>query len=159
MHQGRQVIADIKRIRVALAEKGDRLQKLPKQAVWVIRRANNKSYRLTYQVAPLKGWAISPPDRDASQLLGIIDRALDYQKGYAQRDEALAPLQTAYQQQLHPWCIIQWLPQMQHRVVARFRRRNDADAHLRILRQHTPSLQYVIIFDPAMDKIGVGIDG
>jgi hypothetical protein len=40
---------------------------------------------------------------------------------------------------------------MQQRVVARFRRRNDAEAHLRILRQQTPNLHYDIMFDTAPD--------
>ncbi|MBD2070297.1 hypothetical protein H6F93_22755 [Leptolyngbya sp. FACHB-671] len=55
-----------------------------------------------------------------------------------------------YLDQLHPWCIICLLPNMQHRVVARFRRRNDAEAHLRILRQNAPTLDYTIVFDPAV---------
>jgi hypothetical protein len=55
-----------------------------------------------------------------------------------------------YLDQLHPWCIIHFLPNMQRRVVARFRRRNDADAHLRILRQNAPTLHYAIVFDTAM---------
>lgn len=54
---------------------------------------------------------------------------------------------TAYQQQLHPWCLIQQLPKMQNREVARFRRRNDADAHQRVLRQLVPSANYTIVFD------------
>ena len=71
--RGQQIIADIKLIRAAVTEQGDRLQKLPRQPVWVIHRPNGKSYRLTYQPAPLSGWAIHPPDSDASYLLGVID--------------------------------------------------------------------------------------
>ena len=44
-----------------------------------------------------------------------------------------------YHQQLHPWCIVRLLSSMQQRVVARFRCRNDAEAHLRILRQQVYS--------------------
>ena len=66
---------------------------------------------------------------------------------------------TAYQQQLHPWCLIQQLPKMQNREVARFRRRNDADAHLRALRQLSPSTQYTIVFDPALKKSEEKADG
>lgn len=62
-----------------------------------------------------------------------------------QRDNDKAT--TVYQQQLHPWCLIQQLPTMQNREVARFRRRNDADAHLRTLRQLSPSAQYTIVFE------------
>lgn len=56
-----------------------------------------------------------------------------------------------YHQQLHPWCIIRLLPQMQRLVVARFRRRNDAEAHQQALRRLEPSAQYRIVFDPAID--------
>ncbi len=56
-----------------------------------------------------------------------------------------------YHQQLHPWCIIRLLPQMQRLVVARFRRRNDAEAHQQALRRLEPSAQYTIVFDPAID--------
>lgn len=158
MSQGQCVMAEIKKIRAALSETGDRLQKLPRKAVWVIHRVNHKSYRLTYQLTPLMGWAISPSDSDAAQLLGIIDRAL-HRPGAVQQSSPPPPRQTSYQRKLHPWCIIQFLPQMQRRTVARFRSRNDADAHLRILRQHTPSLKYAIIFDPAFAKTGLGIGG
>ena len=156
MSQSQQVMAEIKQIRAALVEKGDRLQKLPRKAVWVIHRANHKSYRLTYQLTPISGWAISPTDREASEILSIIDRTLDRQgKPQAAREERLHP--TPYQQQLHPWCIVQLLPQMQRRKVARFRRRNDADAHLKVLRRLTPSLQYVVMFDPALAKTGLSV--
>jgi hypothetical protein len=61
-----------------------------------------------------------------------------------------------YRDRLSPWCIILLLPQMQrlppagHRppVVARFRRRNDAEAHLQALKRLNPTLHYEIVFDP-----------
>jgi len=59
----------------------------------------------------------------------------------------------SYHQQLHPWCIVRFLPNMQHRVIARLRRRNDAEAHLRILRQNAPSLRYAIVFDPGKPSL------
>jgi hypothetical protein len=59
---------------------------------------------------------------------------------------------TLYQQQLHPWCIVQRLANMQNRMVARFRRRNDADDHLRILRQLAPSTQHILVFDPVPEQ-------
>jgi hypothetical protein len=52
-----------------------------------------------------------------------------------------------YFDQLHPWCIVHFLPNMQHRVVARFRKRNDADAHLRVLRQYARNVEYKVVFD------------
>lgn len=56
-----------------------------------------------------------------------------------------------YYNQLSPWCIIRCLPNAQTLIVARFRRRNDAEAHLRILQQITPTATYHIIFDVADD--------
>lgn len=53
-----------------------------------------------------------------------------------------------YYQQLHPWCIVRFLPNLQQAIVARFRRRNDAEAHLRVLRQQGSTAEYSIVFDP-----------
>jgi hypothetical protein len=36
---------------------------------------------------------------------------------------------------------------MQRLIVARFRKRNDAEAHLKALRQLTPDAAYQIVFD------------
>ncbi|MEW6498175.1 MAG: hypothetical protein AB1589_37590 [Cyanobacteriota bacterium] len=52
-----------------------------------------------------------------------------------------------YQTQLFPWCIIRPHPNMRQTIVARFRRRCDAEAHLRILRQLLPTAPHTIIFD------------
>ncbi len=49
--------------------------------------------------------------------------------------------------QLHPWCIVRSLPNMRSQLIIRFRRRNDAEAHLRILRANNPSASYEIVFD------------
>ncbi|XHX79534.1 MAG: hypothetical protein RBJ76_06325 [Stenomitos frigidus ULC029] len=77
MNQGQQVIVEIKLIRSALVEQGDRIQKLPRQAVWVIHHNDGKAYRLAYQPAPIAAWSLHPPDSSASHLLGGIDRALN----------------------------------------------------------------------------------
>ena len=177
MSQGHRIMADIKRIRAALAEPGQgsyRLQKLPRQAVWLVHCRNNKAYRLTFQPAPINAWTLHPPDRDASELLGKIEQALrpsaasagesvqSYPRDAVSEQETYrlesqqypssaayemeAP--TAYNQLLHPWCVVQFLPHMQRRTVARFRRRNDADAHLKALRRLSPSAQYTVMFDP-----------
>lgn len=53
----------------------------------------------------------------------------------------------------HPWCIIQQLPNIQRLVVARFRRRNNADAYLQILRRLLPAASHVIIFDSTVLEI------
>ena len=79
MSQGQQVMADIKRIRTALAkpEQGSyRLQKLPRQAVWLGHGRNSQVYRLIFQPAPFNAWTLHPPDREASELLGKIEQAL-----------------------------------------------------------------------------------
>jgi hypothetical protein len=65
-----------------------------------------------------------------------------------------------YKTQLFPWCIIRPQSNMQQTIVARFRRRNDAEAHLQILRQLLPSAPHTIIFDitpdsPDADRKGV----
>jgi hypothetical protein len=57
-----------------------------------------------------------------------------------------------YFEKLHPWCIIRPLPNMQRRIVARCRRRNDAESHVKILRQLTPNIPYEIVFDMLPDE-------
>ncbi|MEO0406771.1 MAG: hypothetical protein AAF289_05410 [Cyanobacteria bacterium P01_A01_bin.135] len=59
-----------------------------------------------------------------------------------------APQGQIYREQLHPWCIIRLLPKAQRITVARFRKRNDADAHLRTLRRLIPQATFIIIFAP-----------
>ncbi|UBF28546.1 hypothetical protein K9N68_12095 [Kovacikia minuta CCNUW1] len=54
-----------------------------------------------------------------------------------------------YQQQLHPWCIVRLLPNLKRLTVARCRRRNDAEAHLRLLRQQITIANFTIVFDPS----------
>lgn len=57
-----------------------------------------------------------------------------------------------YHERLHPWCIIGHFPNLQRHIVARFRRRSDAEAHLRTLRQLDPNINYEIIFDPGLEQ-------
>ncbi len=52
-----------------------------------------------------------------------------------------------YFEKLHPWCLIRSLPNCQRIVVARFRKRNDADEHLRVLQRLVKHRTFVIIFD------------
>lgn len=56
-----------------------------------------------------------------------------------------------YQQQLHPWCIVRLLPNLKQLTVARCRRRSDAEAHLRLLRQQLATCDFMIVFDPSPD--------
>jgi hypothetical protein len=54
----------------------------------------------------------------------------------------------SYQDSLSPWCVIQHLPHLQNVVIARFRKRNDAEAHTKVLQQMNPTMTYEIIFEP-----------
>lgn len=58
----------------------------------------------------------------------------------------------SYFEQLYPWCIVKPLENLQWRVLARFRRRNDAEAHLRVLRRLVPQVQYQIVFDVPLEE-------
>lgn len=58
----------------------------------------------------------------------------------------------SYKEKLSPWCIIRLLPNLQRSVVARFRRRNDAEAHLQVLRRLIPDVPFEIVFDVAVDE-------
>ena len=58
-----------------------------------------------------------------------------------------------YLQRLHPWCIIRPFPDMRTPIVGRFRRRVDAEGHLRILKQMMPSVPFEIVFDVMPDEL------
>lgn len=53
----------------------------------------------------------------------------------------------SYRNALSPWCVIQHLPNMQRLIIARFRKRNDAEAHLNTLKRLNPAIRYEIVFD------------
>ena len=57
-----------------------------------------------------------------------------------------------YLEKLHPWCIIRPLPNLQRRIVARCRRRNEAESHLQVLRRLMPTVPFEIVFDVAPDN-------
>ncbi|NJK53578.1 MAG: hypothetical protein HC936_13605 [Leptolyngbyaceae cyanobacterium SU_3_3] len=52
-----------------------------------------------------------------------------------------------YQEQLTPWVVYQLLPDLQRQVVIRFRRRNDADSYLKVLKQTRPKGEFMIAFE------------
>ncbi len=52
-----------------------------------------------------------------------------------------------YQEQLTPWVVYQLLPNVERQVVTRFRRRNDADCYLKVLKQTRPNTEFVVAFD------------
>ena len=53
-----------------------------------------------------------------------------------------------YRDALAPWCIIQQLPKMQTAVIARFRKRSDAEEYLKVVKRLNPAIAYEIMFDP-----------
>lgn len=58
-----------------------------------------------------------------------------------------------YQDRLSPWKIVRLQSNLQHVIVGNFRRRGDAEGHLRILKRMMPNLQFAIVFD-----VGYGED-
>lgn len=58
----------------------------------------------------------------------------------------------SYLDQLYPWCIIKPLPNLQRCIVARFRRRHEAEAHLQVIRRLVPHISYTIVFDPMPER-------
>jgi hypothetical protein len=52
-----------------------------------------------------------------------------------------------YKLKLLPWCIVRRFPNSSSQVIIRFRRRNDAEAHLQILKGKNPSASYEVFFD------------
>ena len=46
-----------------------------------------------------------------------------------------------------PWAIVRLLPNAQVYIVARFRNRQDAHDHLRVLQRFMPAAEFEIIFD------------
>lgn len=53
-----------------------------------------------------------------------------------------------YQTQLRPWCIVRQLSEKQRTVVDRFRRYQDADALVKLLRRNTPNSHFFVTFEP-----------
>lgn len=53
----------------------------------------------------------------------------------------------SYQDQLNPWVVYQLLPDLTRSIVIRFRRRNEAEAYLRVLSQLRPKVQFTLSFE------------
>jgi endonuclease V-like protein UPF0215 family len=58
----------------------------------------------------------------------------------------------SYQDQLSPWVVYRQLPNLQRLEVARFRRRNDAEEYLKIVRRMLPQAQFEIVYDVRQDE-------
>lgn len=52
-----------------------------------------------------------------------------------------------YQQKLSPWVIHKMLPNLKQLDVIRFRRRNEAEAYLKALKQMQPHANFALAFD------------
>jgi hypothetical protein len=52
-----------------------------------------------------------------------------------------------YKQRLNSWIIVRLLPNLQRRVVGRFRSWSDADGQIRILRQLLLEARLIVVFD------------
>ncbi len=52
-----------------------------------------------------------------------------------------------------PWAIARILPSTKTYIVARFRNRQDAHDHLRVLHRFIPSATFEIVFDPVEEEV------
>lgn len=57
-----------------------------------------------------------------------------------------------YLEKLSPWCIVRLKPNMQNQIVARFRRRSDAEAHVQVLRRLIPNVSFTLIFNVVLEQ-------
>ncbi|MBE9178755.1 hypothetical protein IQ268_09305 [Oculatella sp. LEGE 06141] len=65
----------------------------------------------------------------------------------------------SYRDRLSPWCIVRHLPKARSIIVARFRRRPEAEAHLRTMQQLLPTTHHTIVFDAiAQPSTEINID-
>lgn len=55
-------------------------------------------------------------------------------------------------QAYRPWAIARILPNAKVYIVARFRNRQDADDHKRVLHRFIPAAKFEIIFDPPKEE-------
>ncbi|EKQ69014.1 hypothetical protein OsccyDRAFT_1618 [Leptolyngbyaceae cyanobacterium JSC-12] len=53
----------------------------------------------------------------------------------------------SYQQRLNPWVVNKLLPNLKQLPVSRFRRRNEAEAYLKALKQMQPQSHFALLFD------------
>jgi len=58
----------------------------------------------------------------------------------------------SYPEENRPWAIVRLLPNAQAIIVARFRNRQDADDHKRLLHRFIPNAEFEIIFDLPNEK-------
>lgn len=51
-----------------------------------------------------------------------------------------------YRSRLYPWRVVSLLPDMQKVTLAEFRRRNDAEEHLKVIQRKNPNATYEVVF-------------
>ena len=63
----------------------------------------------------------------------------------------------SYSDQLRPWVVYRLLPNCQRLMMERFRKRNNAEDYVRVIRQMQPQAQFEIVFeaDPHSDVEGL----
>ncbi|AFY71881.1 hypothetical protein Pse7367_3648 [Thalassoporum mexicanum PCC 7367] len=54
---------------------------------------------------------------------------------------------TSYRDQLHPWCILLAITAKNAKLVSRFRRCHEAQAHIQALQRMNPEKTYKLVFD------------
>ncbi len=52
-----------------------------------------------------------------------------------------------YQDQLSPWVVYQLVSDSERQLVQRYRRRNNADAYVKLMAQTQPHISFVVAFD------------
>ncbi|NEO35003.1 MAG: hypothetical protein F6J90_01260 [Moorea sp. SIOASIH] len=52
-----------------------------------------------------------------------------------------------YREKINPWIIVLLQPKLSNITVGRFRRRGNAEEHLRVLKQMMPEAKFSIMFD------------
>lgn len=58
-----------------------------------------------------------------------------------------------YQKKLSPWIIVRTQPDQQPITVGRYRRRTDAEGHVRALKQMIPNIELAIIFESGQTAV------
>lgn len=53
----------------------------------------------------------------------------------------------SYRERLKYWALVRLLPSHQWVVIARFRKRSDANGHLQFLQQQMPDVSFKVVFD------------
>jgi hypothetical protein len=66
----------------------------------------------------------------------------------ADRDDSASEIGvSSYHDRIQHWMIVRSLPNCKYTVVARFRKRSDAEGHLTFLRQRLAGIEFKIMFD------------